>query len=227
MRARLACAVAVMTALGGSVWAQGIARIAPQNIVTPPPARGSVPEKDEIAELLALRAAAAPAALEQAAHDQGLEGAHIFADVIGARWDLAKLPKTKFLADQLLAASRADAGKAAAYFHRARPMAADARIKPCVPHGNAADSYPDGRATAGFAQAIVLASLMPERGDALLMRATRYGENAILCGLHFRSDVSAGQQLGTAVAVQFMSQPAFKDAMRQARAELKEAGLAR
>jgi acid phosphatase (class A) len=227
MRARLACAVAVMTALGGPAWAQGSARIPPQNILTPPPARDSMPEKDEIAELLAMRSAAAPAALEQAARDQGLEGAPLFADVIGARWHLAKLPKTKFLTDQVLAASRADAGKAAAYFHRARPSAADARIKPCAPQGNAADSYPDARATAGFAQAIVLASLMPERGSAILARATRHGENAIVCGLHFRSDVSAGQQLGTALAMQLMNQPGFKALFSQAQAELKGAGLAR
>jgi acid phosphatase (class A) len=73
----------------------------------------------------------------------------------------------------------------------------------------------------------VLASLMPNHATAILTRAEQYGENRILCGFHFRSDVTAGEQFGTVLAVEMMQHPVFHGWFKDAQTELKAAGLAR
>ena len=74
---------------------------------------------------------------------------------------------------------------------------------------------------------VVLASLIPEKAQAILTRASLYGENRILCGFHFRSDVAAGQQFGSVLAVEMLHHPVFQGWFKEAKAELKAAGLTR
>jgi acid phosphatase (class A) len=66
---------------------------------------------------------------------------------------------------------------------------------------------------------------MPEKAQPILARAELYGENRILCGFHFRSDVTAGQQYGTALAVEMLQHPHFHAWFLDARKELIAAGL--
>jgi acid phosphatase (class A) len=77
----------------------------------------------------------------------------------------------------------------------------------------------------GYELGVVLASLMPEKAQPILARAELYGENRILCGFHFRSDVTAGQQYGTALAVEMLQHPHFHAWFLDARKELIAAGL--
>ena len=72
-----------------------------------------------------------------------------------------------------------------------------------------------------------MASLMPNHAQAILARAWQYSENRIVCGFHFRSDVTAGMQFGTVLAVEMMKHPVFQGWFKQSQAELKAAGLAR
>ncbi len=45
-------------------------------------------------------------------------------------------------------------------------------------------------------------------------RGQRYGQSRIVCGQHFRSDVSAGQMLGLLIAERLMAEPGFPDGIR-------------
>jgi len=47
----------------------------------------------------------------------------------------------------------------------------------------------------------------------------------MVCGVHFRSDLVAGQSLGTALALKLMETPAFETDYAAAKAELVQAGL--
>jgi len=232
MRIRLVLASFVFLTFGGRAASavEWIDRIPLQNIVPPPPARGSQIEKDEIAEILKARATASPAALAQAKRDDGTEDASIFAGVLGPGWNLDKLPKTKFLIDRIMDVDRADSSESKHYFHRARPWVVDPKVQTCAPYfgGGAAagDSYPSGNAMLGYELGVVMASLMPNHAQAILARAVQYGENRIVCGFHFRSDVTAGEQFGTVLAVEMMKHPVFQGWFKQSQAELKAAGLA-
>ena len=69
----------------------------------------------------------------------------------------------------------------------------------------------------------VMAVLIPEKAQPLLARATSFAENRLVCGYHFRSDIVAGQQLGTVVALHLTQDPKFQQEMAAARTELRAA----
>ena len=222
--------VLVLAMVGGQALAvEWINRIPVENIVPPPPPRGSATEQGELAEIRKLQAAATPQAMALAKNDNYVEDATIFAAAIGPGWDLSKLPKTKFLVDRIMDVDRPDSSQAKKYFHRSRPWIVDPKIQTCAPHdpGPADNAYPSGHAMLGYELGVVLASLMPNHATAILTRTEQYGENRILCGFHFRSDVAAGQQFGTVLAVEMMQHPVFHGWFKDAQAELKAAGLAR
>ena len=74
-----------------------------------------------------------------------------------------------------------------------------------------------------FSMGVVLAALMPEKAQVILARAEEFGEHRLVCGVHFRSDIVAGQQFGTALALRLMEKPEFKSEMDASRAELRAA----
>jgi acid phosphatase (class A) len=67
----------------------------------------------------------------------------------------------------------------------------------------------------------VLADLMPAKSQAILARAEQYAERRLVCGVHYRSDIVAGQQFGTILALRLMENPVFRGQMEKARAELQ------
>jgi acid phosphatase (class A) len=203
-------------------------RIPLKDIIPPPPPRGSRIEQSEISEIYKARAAATPEQLAQAKLDNDIEDATIFAAAIGPGWDLKKLPKTKFLVNRIMDVDRTGSRNAKHYFLRDRPYIVDPKVQTCAPHGSgpAANSYPSGHTMLGYELGVVLASLMPDRAQPILARAHRYGENRIVCGFHFRSDVTAGQQFGTVLAAKMMQNTVFRGWLKEAQAELKAAGLA-
>ena len=129
MRIRLVLASFVFLTFGGQAASavEWIDRIPLENIIPPPPPRGSQAEKDEIAEILRARAMASPAALAQAVHDDGVEDPSIFSPVLGPAWNLNNLPKTKFLLDRIMDVDRPDSSTSKHYFHRTRPWAIEPR----------------------------------------------------------------------------------------------------
>jgi acid phosphatase (class A) len=232
MRHSFAVALTVTLAVGilaASAQDDGgwINRIDVERLVPPPPARGSRIEQDEIAEIVRIQSLATPQAKALAKHDNDVEDATIFAETIGPGWDLAKLPKTKFLLKKVMDVDRPDSSSAKKYYQRPRPWVIDPKIQTCAKHpdGPALNSYPSGHAMLGYELGVVLASLIPEKAQAILARAELYGENRILCGFHFRSDVTAGQQYGTVLAVEMLQHPRFHAWLLDARKELIAAGL--
>ena len=62
--------------------------------------------------------------------------------------------------------------------------------------------------------------MLPEKSQAILARSAEYAEHRLVCGVHFRSDIVAGQQFGTVLALRLMQNPQFQAQMTLARAEL-------
>jgi acid phosphatase (class A) len=193
-------------------------------LLPPPPADGSPAAKAELAEVEQAVAERTPDALAQATRDDGTEDPTIYRGVIGDGFDLEKLPATaKMLAD-VMSAQRAAASNAKDFFKRARPWVADPDLKTCGPRGiNWHTSYPSGHATMGYSVGVILAAAVPDKAQAILMRANGYAENRLVCGMHFRSDIVAGEVLGTAVALTLMHDAAFKAEFDAAEQELKAA----
>ena len=193
----------------------------PSRILPPPPLAGSPQARAEVAELHAIAARSTPEMLAAAKHDAGDQRPDLFNTVLG--FDVMALPATMKLLNDVLKEQSDDAGTAKKFFQRERPWNVDAGIATCEMHlpGPARTSYPSGHATLAFSIGVVLAALIPEKAQPILARAQEYAENRLVCGMHFRSDIMAGQELGTIVAITLLQDPAFAGEIEAARAELR------
>lgn len=188
----------------------------------PPPAQDSARTRDELAELHAIAAAASPERKAAAAHDARDETPDIFDGVIG--FDLRTAPETFKLLQMVADDEETDSKVAKTFFHRLRPYAVDDTLQTCETRkpGKPANSYPSGHSTLGFSMGVVLAHVMPAKAQPILARSAEYAENRLVCGVHYRSDIVAGQQFGTVLALRLMENPVFQAQMRKAQAEMKD-----
>lgn len=81
-------------------------------------------------------------------------------------------------------------------------------------------SYPSGHTAAGWAWALILSEIAPERGDALLVRGRAFGQSRVVCNVHWQSDVNEGRIVAAAVVARLHADPAFRADLEAARAEL-------
>jgi acid phosphatase (class A) len=81
-------------------------------------------------------------------------------------------------------------------------------------------SYPSGHSTYSWTVALVLDEIAPDRTGAVLARARTYGESRVVCGVHYESDVQAGRVAASALFGALQSDPAFRQDLEAARAEL-------
>lgn len=120
-----------------------------------------------------------------------------------------------------------DAGLAtyAAKYHykRTRPFIGTQEAT-CTPEDEGSlardGSYPSGHAAIGWAWGLVLAQVAPERAQALLERGLSYGRSRAVCGVHWMSDIAAGQTVGAATVAKLQSNAHFVAQLAAARAEV-------
>ncbi len=199
------------------------AEVDASQLLPPPPVAGSALARAEVTELHAIAARSTSRMLAAAVRDAGDEKPDMFNAVLG--FDVMALPATARLLERVKAEEEADTGPAKAFFHRDRPWIVDPAIATCtkVAPGPAANSYPSGHSTMAYSIGLVLAALMPQRAQIILARASETSESRLICGMHFRSDIVAGQQYGTVLALRLMQKPEFQAGMDAARAELRAA----
>jgi acid phosphatase (class A) len=202
-----------------------LSQIDPAVILPPPPAEGSAQQRAELDELRDIQAARTPDRLAQARWDDAHEDPTAFAGVIGLGFDLKALPKTAALLDLIMKDQEVLATKAKAVFHRARPFVADPDLIGCSRGAKVYTSYPSGHATMAYSIAPVLEALMPAKAQAIAMRADDYAYSRLVCEVHYRSDLWAGQILGTWTATALLGTPALQSSLQAARKELAAAGL--
>jgi acid phosphatase (class A) len=198
----------------------------PARVLPAPPVAGSPQAVAELAELHAAEAARSAADEADARHDGDTKNATIFAVVLGPRFDLDKLPATARLMALVRASEKATVDLGKDEFRRARPYAIDTSLNSCKRNDDPLSSYPSGHTSMAFSMSETLARLVPEQAPALLARAARYGQSRIVCGQHFRSDVTAGQLLGGLIVERLMTKSEFRAAFADARRELVAAGIA-
>ncbi len=112
------------------------------------------------------------------------------------------------------------------HYTRPRPFAAVNETM-CTPAEEAQlrkdGSYPSGHAALGWAWALVLAELAPERTDALIARGLAFGQSRVICGVHWQSDVDAGRLMGAAAVAKLHSNETFRAQLAAAHEEIAAA----
>jgi len=81
-------------------------------------------------------------------------------------------------------------------------------------------SYPSGHTSIGWATALVLAEINPERKDKILKRGFEIGESRVICGYHYQSDVNAGRTVASAVVSRLHTNDAFIAQLKKAKKEV-------
>jgi len=133
--------------------------------------------------------------------------------------------------NMLIRRVRADASRAndraKDLYKRQRPYLAhaDASCTPKEKHKD--DSYPSGHASIGWAWALVLAEIAPDRADAIFARGLAFGESRVVCGVHWRSDIEAGRVVGASTVSRLHTDPVFAAQLDLARKEIDAARAAR
>jgi acid phosphatase (class A) len=131
----------------------------------------------------------------------------------------------------LLRRSLVDAGlstfAAKDQYGRVRPFVVN--MEPiCAPEAERAmllksPSYPSGHAAIGWAWALILTEVAPERTDVVLARGLAYGQSRVICNVHWQSDVDAGRLMGAATVARLHADPAFRADLEAAKAEVAAA----
>jgi acid phosphatase (class A) len=84
-------------------------------------------------------------------------------------------------------------------------------------------SYPSGHTAVGWAQALILAEIVPDRQDAILKRGLSFGESRNVCNAHWFSDVLNARIMGAATVARLHAVPEFNSDLTRAKAEIAAA----
>lgn len=146
--------------------------------------------------------------------------------VLGTRLTSSPHPALTRLFQRALrdAATASEAAKGRA--HRPRPFVQDPSIVPCVRIDAAlaaSASHPSGHAVVGDLYGEIVAALAPDRAEAARRIGREIGLSRTACGLHWPSDVAAGQALGQTLFQAMVAEPDFQADLAEARRELDTA----
>ncbi len=132
---------------------------------------------------------------------------------------------------QLLRRSLTDAGLATYaaknHYERTRPFVENGNGN-CAPEREQEllkgdPSYPSGHTAIGWAWALILSEIAPERTNQILARGRTFGESRIICNVHWYSDVVEGRFMGSAAVARLHADPAFRAELAAARDEVAAA----
>ncbi|HEX4124646.1 MAG TPA: phosphatase PAP2 family protein [Tepidisphaeraceae bacterium] len=201
---------------------QQVSRLAPDDfdfkqLLGVPPAPGSAGEKAELDQLLKLQKERTPEEVRRCKDEVEVQP-FAFAVILGKWFNAKDLPQTEKLLKMATKATKPILGAAKITFNRERPFKVDTDIHPCV-EDEKSPSYPSGHATRGIVWATILAELMPQDKQDLMAYGREIGDDRALAGMHFPSDVIAGQRLGREIAQRLLADPDFQKQLAKAKAE--------
>jgi acid phosphatase (class A) len=155
------------------------------------------------------------------------DGLTVFRCAVGVTLDRANAPRLM----TLLAKTQINTGQAVEAtknrFRRPRPYAGrEAQARTCLAGvtpdqlRRGSTSYPGGHSSLGMAWGLILAELAPDRTGEIMSRVQDFSYSRLVCGIHYPSDLAAGETLGAALVARLHADPAFRADLEAARAEI-------
>lgn len=193
----------------------------------PPPARGSIDEKRDIAAQKAAIKLQGTPRFALAARDADLTSAQAtgaFSCAAGMTISASTTPKI----DTLMRRLTRDYGLASAptklKYGRKRPFVINGKPT-CTPKSEAElaanGSYTSGHAGIGWGWGLVLAEVFPDQAAEVVARGRAFADSRRVCNVHWLSDTEQGQVVASAVFARLHAEPAFRADVDAAREEAK------
>ena len=211
--------------LTGTAWAYDARYISLNQVnlpilLAPPPAAESDQQRVDLTTVLLAQEGRTVAQGNRAVADNDFSIFRIAGEVLGPSFTAERVPKTTALFARVNKDAQTVFEATKDVWERPRPfkMSTDIRAIGELPKSG---SYPSGHATLGYLAAIILANMVPEKNENLFSRGREYGQNRILAGVHFPTDIEAGRIAATAMAVALMQNEAFMKDFAEAKAELR------
>ena len=102
-------------------------------------------------------------------------------------------------------------------WQRPRPFRAHPQVHPVLQADGL--SYPSGHATAAYLCAVLLGEIFPDKKAALLQRAAQIAQDRVIGGVHYPSDIVAGEQFGRGIAQALLTNTSFLQSLDEAKEE--------
>jgi acid phosphatase (class A) len=195
-------------------------------LIAPPPAEDSaaLARDEEVGrESLSLRDTER---WDQAIKDADLmfpSAAETFSEVLGFDITAEKTPYLYMLLRRTLADAGLSTYAAKDHYVRKRPFMVN-NEPTCTPdeegHLREDGSYPSGHTAIGWAWALILCEIVPERADAILARGREYGQSRVVCNVHWQSDVDEGRVMGAATVARLHADEGFRLDLELAKKEV-------
>lgn len=142
-----------------------------------------------------------------------------FNEAISARFEEARYPKLYQLMTGVLGDARIYIDAFKAHYMRPRPYQDNPALQPIIPVEESS-SYPSGHATRGMTAALVFAEIFPQRHDILVKTGLELGQDRVIGGVHYPSDIEASVVLAQALAKSIIQSDVFKAQIKAAREEI-------
>ena len=198
-------------------------------LLPPPPEPDTAAQKRDIKAMLEAQRHRTPAEAKRVQAD-GEVTVFRFVDVLGPNFTKDKLPKLAAFFEHVQDTETPFYSGVKDHWQRSRPFVADARVHalPALKEGvynkgkhAYSFSFPSGHSTFGATYAILLSQMVPEKRGPLFARGWQYGQNRVIGGVHFPTDVEAGRIDATVLVYAMMQNPQFQKDFADAKAELR------
>lgn len=191
--------------------------------IAPPPAPDSSEQQQDLDAVLKAQADRTTAEIQRANETEQLS-VFGFSDVVDDFFNEDSLPATAALFQQLFDDTLILLKVGKDKWNRPRPFLINDQVKPFgeLPKSS---GYPSGNSWLGHLFAIILADLIPEKSAIIFARGKESGDNRIIAGVHYPTDITAGRQAAAAMAAVLYATPGFHEDLDKVRAELKDAGF--
>jgi len=197
------------------------------DFLLPPPDSGSAVWQVDLERYLAGKEQRASMRGQQAISDAYVETdslAETFSEAFGYEISPITTPAVYNIIDKV----KEDAGDLATrhakqHYMRRRPFAVFGEHTPLLEQEEELrnnGSYPSGHSSIGYAVALVLSEINPQRARQLMQRGYDFGESRVILGFHFDSDVRAGRTCASMLIPILHANEEFQHDMASAKREI-------
>jgi acid phosphatase (class A) len=198
-------------------------------LIPPPPVQGSaafILDEQVSRKALALRGSPAWALATEDADLAFPHVVNVFTCALGAQITEQDTPRLYLLMRRSFMDAAAATFAAKDKYARPRPFMVN-KQPTCSPAEETrmlkSGSYPSGHTSLGWAWALILSEVAPERANAVLARGRAYGQGRTVCNVHWQSDIMEGMVVGAAAVARLHGNAEFMADVEAAKKEVAEA----